>query len=111
MNNHGWTVCAALGLILSGGAVQAGWNHVGSYSHAPRWSLFSRHDKAATAEKDPRGNSWHDQFAAPTGPYVSPYAFPSPYIPSPVNPFMQFAVPHDEVSGSRILLVDGPGGY
>jgi hypothetical protein len=108
MKRNAWMMAAALGLFLSGGMARAGWAQVGSFGYQPCWSIFAHRDKAPSATRDPRRNVEHlDQLGMP----MNPYAPNSRYTPSPINPVMQFAVPRTEIPESRILLVDGPGGY
>jgi len=100
-------IAAALGILMSGGIAQAGWGQVGSFGYRPCWGPVAHRDKAAPANIDPRRGMSYDQLGMPMQPY-----FPtSRYIPSPINPVMQFAVPRNETAEGRILLVDGPGGY
>ncbi|HEY1859828.1 MAG TPA: hypothetical protein VGG61_05720 [Gemmataceae bacterium] len=100
-------VAAALGVLISGGIAHAGWAQVGSYGYQPCWGVFAHREKPTPANMDSRRGTWHDQLGIPMSPYVPT----SRYVPSPVNPAMQFAVPRGEIAEPRILLVDGPGGY
>ena len=100
-------IVAALGLLISGSMAHAGWGQVGSYGYQPCWGGLAHREKATTPTMDPRRSMVRDQLGMPMNAY-----FPtSRYIPSPINPVMQFAVPRSEPVESRILLVDGPGGY
>jgi hypothetical protein len=100
-------IVAALGLLISGGMAHAGWGQLGSYGYQPCWSASAHRDKATAPNMDPRRGMGQAQPGMPMNAY-----FPaSRYVPSPINPVMQFAVPRSETAEGRILLVDGPGGY
>jgi hypothetical protein len=100
-------IAAALGMLVTGGIAQASWGQVGSYGYQPCWSVFAHREKATAPKMDPRRTIGLDPLGMPMNPYVPT----SRYIPSPINPVMQFAVPRNETAEGRILLVDGPGGY
>jgi hypothetical protein len=107
MKRNMWMIAAALGLLISGGIAHAGWGQVGSYGYQPCWGVMAHREKVAAPRMDPRPSIGNDHLGIPMNAY-----FPtSRYIPSPINPVMQFAVPRNDTAEGRILLVDGPGGY
>jgi hypothetical protein len=108
MKRNAWLIASTIGLFLNGGLAQAGWEKTGAYGYQPVWSIFSHRDKTPQTMQAPRGETGRlDQLGLPMNPYVPA----NRYIPSPVNPMMQFVVPRTEIPESRILLVDGPGGF
>ena len=108
MKRNAWLIASTVSLLLGGGMAHAGWAQTGAYGYQPVWSIFAHRDKTAPAMKAPRNETGRlDQLGLP----MNPYDPTNRYFPSPINPVMQFAVPRTEIPESRILLVDGPGGY
>lgn len=133
MKRYALILCAALGLVLSSGSVQAGGLTYSGWQ--PWWNIFAYRPKCMTAEEERLQHFWHDYYHALSKYYccldhmdwVAYYknhgyqinqncnmAMCGPtagcqriqYAPVFVSPTMQWAVPNGCMGGPPVM----PGG-
>jgi hypothetical protein len=132
MKRFAFIVCAALGLLASNGAAQAGWGSLCYGGYQPWWNIFCHKNKCMTCEEERLQRFWHDYYHALKCYYASldkidwvayyknhGYQINANcgmgggpggcqrinYAPVFVSPAMQWAVPNSSMSGPPV----GPG--
>jgi len=57
-------VAVAVGLALSSGAAQAGWQQLSYSGYQPWWNVFAKRYKCLTPEEERLQKFWHDYYRA-----------------------------------------------
>jgi hypothetical protein len=140
MKRFALIVGAALGLLASHGAAQAGWGALCYGGYQPWWNCFAHRSKCLTCEEERLQRFWHDYYDALKNYYCAldhidwvayyknhGYQINGAccgaggaggqgccprinYAPVFVSPTMQWAVPNTCMSGPPTGPACGPGG-